>query len=161
MKFNTLAAGLLAASALTGMAGMAVADETTIIHEHHEQPAVMSSTSTERTTEVQAVRTTTTNAAPAHRVRVHRRAVVHHLTVHHLVHRHPVATSWRTAHDTAATVRADTDRAEQNGGTTVDRRTVIHRDDDGNVVRRTRTIRQDQNGMTTVEHRSTEGPPPN
>jgi hypothetical protein len=99
-----------------------------------------------------------------------RRHLVAHRTIHHFA-RHaaqsPSRSSARTAGsssvvDTSATVRQNTDQSatEAGGPTVIDRRTVIHRDDEGNVERHTRTIQQGPDSTTVVDHRSSEPAPP-
>jgi hypothetical protein len=82
--------------------------------------------------------------------------------IHHVArHAQPVhalsATS--AAVQTSTTLRTDDARSQAPQAPQVveDRRTVILRDDEGDVERHTRIIRQDSNGMTSIEHRSAEG----
>ena len=140
----------LATSAFTALAvGAANADETTVIREHHEvqapAPAPQPVTTTVRHTS--STRTTTSSTDEAARVR--------HVVRHHHPVRH-AATTTIARQQTQTTVAAPAaEQAAQPAAATVDRKTVIHRDDNGDVSRHTVIQKQDPDGsQTTIEHRS-------
>ena len=148
----------LATSALTVLAaGAASADDTTIIREHKVVPEAAAApqpapapapvtTTVHRTT---SVRTTTASSdeAPAPRRIVH-----HHRVVHH---RATMAADHRTVAPPAPPAPA-ADQPAEPASATIDRKTVIHRDDNGDVSRHTVIEKQGSDGsQTMIEHRST------
>ncbi len=156
-----LAAALAAATALplTGLtAAPAFAGSPTVIREYKavapDQPTLAAPAP--QTTQARKV---------VHRTTVRRRATTQHVVHHAVTAPRPVANSATTGSvDTSATVREDSDMPASayrstDGVVMEERKTVIRRDDDGNVTRRTRVIRQGpEGGMTAVEHSSSEGP---
>jgi hypothetical protein len=154
----TLAAAFLAASALTA-APLAHAGETTIIHTYKTVVP-------DRPTQID---TTATQTATVHKV-VRKTAVHHRASYHHIIHRtattqQAAPSAGSAAVNTSATVTRDTSARsatpagdQPSGAVTEERKTVIQRDDEGDVIRHTRVIRQGPDGMTSVEHRSSEGP---
>ncbi len=149
----------LATSALTVLAaGAANADDTTIIREHKvvpeaapaPQPAPPPVTTTvHRTT---SVRTTsaTRDEVPARRHVVHR---------HHVVHHAATMAAQRPADIPPPPVAPAADQSAEPASATIDRNTVIHRDDNGDVSRHTVIEKQGSDGsQTTVEHHSTTPP---
>jgi hypothetical protein len=149
----------LATSALTAFAsGAARADDTTVIREHRvvQAPAPVAQPAPQTT----AV-TTTVHRTSVSRQRVSTGPVtrLHHVVRHH----HPVARQTTTVveqqQQTQPAQAPAADAAAQPAAATIDRKTVIHRDDNGDVSRHTVIQKQDSDGnQTTVEHRSTTTP---
>ncbi len=143
---------LLAAASVGAIATAAAAQEhTTVIREHHE----VVSTPAPQTTETQQV--------------VQTRSVVRHTTarrhaiVHRAVRHRAKARTVRAAHyDSRTAVTSVTEPAGPPEVTSYDRKTVIHRDEDGVVHRRTRVVRTNPDGSkdVTVRHNSDDAPPP-
>jgi hypothetical protein len=148
---SPLAAALMAATALVALPTLALADETTIIHEQkvvvpsQPAPGAAAETQTRQTTRV-------------HRVAVHHSAAHHRVAMIHVRHTrstHAVSAA-SAAVQTSAAVRTES-QPDQAPQVVEDRRTVIRSDDEGDVERSTRIIRQGPNGMTSIEHSSAEG----
>jgi hypothetical protein len=154
-----LAAALAAATALTAASAVA-GSSTTVIRQYKavvpDRPTQTVPAPATRTTQVRRV---------VHKTAV-RRARTHHILRRVAAPTQPSAASAAMGSvDTSATVREDSDmpasayRPSDSGAVMEERKTVIRRDDDGNVSRHTRIIRQDpEGGMTAVEHRSSDGP---
>ena len=143
MTRNTLWIATVAAFA----AGAVHADETTIIREHRgvqtpppaAQPAPQPMTTTVRHT--RSTRATTTSTDGASRPR-------------HIARRHRVF-----HHHAAAVAQQRMAPPQTPAAATFDRKTVIHRDEDGDVTRHTMIEKQGADAsQTTIEHRSTTTP---
>jgi hypothetical protein len=158
IAFVTAAFVFSAAAGLS--ANAANADETTIIHEQRTvQPDQTRQSDSQQTAERQ--RTAIVASTHTRRHLVAHRTLIHHFARH--AARPPSQASARAAGsssvvDTSATVQQNTDQSatEAADPTVIDRRTVIHRDDEGNVERHTRTIQQGPDSTTVVDHSSSE-----
>ena len=150
MTRTTLWAAALATSAFTVLAaGAASADDTTIVREHREvqapapQPAPVTTTVRHTTSTHSTTASTDGVYHPRHVVRRHR--VAHHAATTTVARRETETT----------TTAAPADQAAQPAAATIDRKTVIHRDDNGDVSRHTVIQKQDPDGtQTTIEHHS-------
>ncbi len=155
MSRNTFWVAAMATSAIATLAaGAARADETTIIREHkvvqtpapEPQPAPVTTT-VHHSTSVSSRTTSSDRVVTPHRI-VHRHRVVHHAATT-VAQRQPMAPPQAPAADQAA----------QPTDATIDRKTVIHRDDNGDVSRHTVIEKQAPDGsQTTIEHHSTSTP---
>ena len=164
MKTSYFSAAVFALAAAGLSVQAARADETTVIREQHTvtpQPAQTSEL--QHTTQTRTVEQHTTVAvAPPAR----KHYVVHRAPIQHRARAAVVHTRWRApghavssaAVNTSTTVQDSSKRTqvETASPTVIDRKTVIHRDDDGNVDRHTRVIKQDENGVTIVEHHASD-----
>ena len=156
---SPLTAALMAASALAAVPALAFAGETTIIHEKTVVvPAQPAPAATE--TQTQTEQTASVHHVAVHRVVRHRTAMFHHVVRHAPA---PAASATSAGVQTSAAVRQDDVQAQTSPAQAAqpqvveERRTVIRRDDEGDVERHTRIIRQGPDGMTSIEHRSAEG----
>jgi hypothetical protein len=143
---------LIAALAATALAPLvAVAGDTTVIHERYVepgQPATVAGVTTSRQSTTTTQRTVVRRhiARRAHYVAPRRHRAVRHA-------RYSAATTSSQTATTTAVV------APPTPPTAVHRRTVIHRYDDGTVRRHTTVSRENPDGtVSTYEHRSMDVP---
>ena len=155
MTRNTFWAAAMATSAIATLAaGAARADDTTIIREHKVVQAAAPApapapvtTTVHHSTTVSSRTTSTDGVRTPHRI-VHRHRVVHH-----------AATTVAQQQPAAPAQAPAADQVAQPVDATLDRKTVIHRDDNGDVSRHTVIQKQDPDGtQTTIEHHSTSTP---
>jgi hypothetical protein len=160
MNFTGVALSALLVAGAPALA-LAQSSSTTVIEEHKVVPPVETAPPPPPAM-VMHRSTTTVSASSASRSGPMRPAPRHRV----VRHRHPMA---RTVvhHDTAVVDQqaAPPPPAQPSSPATVDRRTVIHRDSDGGVVRHTKVVKQDADGnRTSVERRTVtepnDAPPP-
>ena len=163
---KSFCAMVLAGTALCA-AGAVSAGETTVIHEYRhvvpDRPTVDMQAPQARSVTIQrtAVRKTAVRSHHATVRHVSRRTVTTHRTAAPSANTAAMNTSASTRTDATQdqdSYRQGMQTSASDDATVLERRTVIHRDDEGNVSRHTRVIRQGPDGMTSIEHRSSEGP---
>jgi hypothetical protein len=145
--------------ALAALAASASAQETTVIrHEKHVETTTVTEPQPETTVQ------TRTRAVTHHRTvathRAYSAVAVHHPKRRHVVRHRAVKAAVTT--DTETTETRQAPAVTHSRSTLVDHKTVIHRDDEGNVVRRDRVTRTHPDGTTTttVKHSRDDAPPP-
>lgn len=155
MTRTTLWVAALATSAVTALAaGAAIADDTTIVREHREvqapAPAPPPAPVTTTVQHTASMHSTTSTADRAY----HPRHVVRR---HHVAHHAATTTVAQKRTETTVTPTAApvADQPAAPAAAIIDRKTVIHRDDNGDVSRHTVIQKQDPDGtQTTIEHHS-------
>lgn len=153
MRFSIIMGMALTGAVAVNAPAMAQSASTTIIEQHKvvPAPAPTPTTVTHHTTTTTVTTKTSSTAEPAAPP----------------ARRHVVAHKARKPAKVVAKRTVVVDRqpapppAEPQPAAMVDRKTVIHRDENGDVTRRTRIDKQDADGNhTTVIHRSTDAAPP-
>ena len=144
---------LALAASLAGTGAMAT--ETTVIEQHREIRAapLPAQSSTEIMAPHRAVIHHVARTASRRTIRASYRAR------HAIIHRQTPILVREPDHNQSPPAAAPTQGVDSAATTTIDRKTVIHRDDDGDVTRHTRIEKTDPDGtQTTIEHHSTTAP---